>query len=116
MNNLYGENMYNSYGGYQQTENIETFSGDVIPTPPTPQNGIGAMLTTYNCNVIRRNAIVETEHAKCVGYVTQQAMMGAAALGALRQQIVSVAPQAASNCDAIYAAYTQNVCARIKGW
>lgn len=116
MENLYGENMYNSYEGYQQTENAETFSGDVIPTPPMPQYGIGAMVTTYNCNVIKRNAVVETAHNKNLAYITKEAMTQAGMLGLLKQQIVSAVPQAAPGCDAIYAAYAQNVSARIKGW
>lgn len=85
--------MEDLYGAYRQaTGDTEIYSGDVIPTPPVPQNGIGAMMTAYSCNSIRRSAIVEQERIKNRSILTQKALGYTAALSVMEEKFTQVAP------------------------
>ncbi len=99
---------------YDQNDNVEYCTGEVIDTPMAPQNGVGAWLTTYSCNVMRRNTQVEAEHNRCLAYLTQEALAYSGMLASAEEKLTRIAPGGCENYRAINQAFTENVASRIR--
>lgn len=101
-NNLYDQNK------------VEYCTGEVITTPSAPQNGVGAWLTAYTCNSMRRNTQVEAEHNRCLAYLTQEALAYSGMLASAEEKLARIAPGGCENYRAINQAFTENVASRIR--
>ncbi len=99
---------------YDQSDNVEHCTGEVINTPMAPQNGVGAWLTTYSCNAMRRNTQVEAEHNRCLAYLTQEALAYSGMLSSAEEKLTRIAPGGRENYHAINQAFTENVASRIR--
>lgn len=94
---------------YDQNNNVVHCTGEVINTPMAPQNGVGAWLTTYSCNAMRRNTQVEAEHNRCLAYLTQEALAYSGMPSSAEEKLTRIAPGGRENYHAINQAYTENV-------